>query len=145
MRIVLQRVSDASLRVDGRTLASIEVGLVALIGFWEGDTDEQIRFLADKVANLRIFPDREGKMNRSVRDVGGAVLAAPNFTLAADARKGRRPSFDRAMAPAEAAPAFDRFCDLLASLGVPLQRGVFGAHMLVSLTNDGPVTIILEA
>ena len=84
-------------------------------------------------------------MNRSVRDVAGAVLAVPNFTLAADARKGRRPSFDRAMPPSEAAPAFERFCDLLASHGVPVTRGVFGAHMLVSLTNDGPVTIILEA
>ncbi len=145
MRIVLQRVTDASLRIDGQTRACIETGLVALVGFWKGDTDDQIRFLADKVANLRIFPDQHGRMNHSVRDIDGAVLAVPNFTLAADARKGRRPSFDHAMPPDEAAPAFERFCDLLASHGVGLQRGVFGAHMLIHLTNDGPVTIILEA
>ncbi len=145
MRIVLQRVTRAAVRVDGRTVAEIPQGLAALIGFCQGDTDTQIRYLADKVAHLRIFADDAGRMHRSVRDVGGAVLAIPNFTLAADTRKGRRPSFDPAMPPPEAESAFDRFCDLLAACDVPVARGVFGAHMQVVLANDGPVTLILES
>jgi D-aminoacyl-tRNA deacylase len=145
MRLVLQRVSSASVVIDGATRAQIGRGLLVLAGLEEGDTDAELEWAAAKLAEIRIFEDEQGKMNLSVRDVGGEVLLVPNFTLAGDARKGRRPSFDRAMKPDAAAPAFERFAAMVAARGVGVQVGVFRAHMAVSLVNDGPVTIVLDS
>lgn len=145
MKLVIQRVSSASVTVDGAVRASIDRGLLVLAGLTDTDADADLEWCAGKVAELRIFEDEQGKMNRSVAEVGGAVLLVPNFTLAGDARKGRRPSFDRAMKPELAAPAFDRFAAMVAARGVPVQTGVFRAHMNVSLVNDGPVTILLDS
>jgi D-tyrosyl-tRNA(Tyr) deacylase len=145
MKLVIQRVASASVTVDGAVRASIDRGLLVLAGLTDTDADADLEWCAGKVAELRIFEDEQGKMNRSVAEVGGAVLLVPNFTLAGDARKGRRPSFDRAMKPELAAPAFDRFAAMVAARGVPVQTGVFRAHMNVSLVNDGPVTILLDS
>jgi D-tyrosyl-tRNA(Tyr) deacylase len=131
--------------VDGRTIAQIDRGLMILLGIGPDDTEVQARFLADKVANLRIFEDDQGKMNLSVRDVGGQAIVVSQFTLYADTRKGRRPSFTDAALPDVARPLVDHFAALLNQLRVPTQTGEFGAHMLVEIANDGPVTIWLEA
>jgi D-tyrosyl-tRNA(Tyr) deacylase len=131
--------------VDGRAVATIERGLLVLGGLEATDTPAEVAWLADKLANLRIFEDAAEKMNFSVKDVGGTVLLVPNFTVAGDARKGRRPSFDGAMRPEQAEPMFGELAKAVAAQGVPVQTGVFRAHMLVSLTNDGPVTILLES
>ena len=145
MRIVLQRVKEASVTVDGDRISSIGHGLLLLVGVAQGDGESEADWLADKVAGLRIMGDEEGKMNRSVRDVGGAVLAVSQFTLLADTRKGKRPSFVGAAPPEEAARLFDYFCERLRATGVyPVQTGRFGAMMDVALVNDGPVTIVLE-
>jgi D-tyrosyl-tRNA(Tyr) deacylase len=144
MRTVIQRVAHASVAVGGRTVAQIGPGVVILLGIGAGDGEEQARFLAEKIANLRIFEDEGGKINRSLLDVGGAAILVSQFTLYADTRKGRRPSFTDAAPPEIASPLVDRFAGLLRELGVPVQTGEFGAHMLVELANDGPVTIILE-
>ena len=144
MRIVLQRVSQARVSVGGQTIAQIGPGLVLLVGVAPDDQPEQARYLAEKIAHLRIFEDHEGKMNRSLLDVGGEAIVVSQFTLYGDTRKGRRPSFTGAAQPEIARPLVDRFADYLSHLGIPTQSGEFGAHMLVELTNDGPVTIILE-
>ena len=143
MRILLQRVAHARVSVDGRTVAEIGPGLALLVGVGQGDEEGQARFLAEKVANLRIFEDEGGKMNRSILDAGGDALVVSQFTLYADTRKGRRPSFTAAAAPVEAAALVERFAGLLAAQGISTQMGEFGAHMLVEIANDGPVTIWL--
>jgi D-tyrosyl-tRNA(Tyr) deacylase len=144
VRILLQRVRRAAVRVAGRSVAEIGLGMVILVGIGPGDGDEQARTLAEKVANLRIFEDEAGKFNRSLLDVGGQAIVVSQFTLYADTRKGRRPSFTDAALPEQAAPLVERFADLLRQQGVPTQTGEFGAHMLVEIENDGPVTIWLE-
>jgi D-aminoacyl-tRNA deacylase len=144
VRILLQRVRRAAVRVAGRSVAEIGLGMVILVGIGPGDGDEQARTLAEKVANLRIFEDEAGKFNRSLLDVGGQAMVVSQFTLYADTRKGRRPSFTDAAPPEQAAPLVARFAELLRQEGVPTQTGEFGAHMLVEIENDGPVTIWLE-
>lgn len=144
MRILLQRVTHASVTVDDRTVAAIGPGLVVLLGIGQGDTEEQARFLADKTAELRIFEDAGSKFNLSLLDVHGEALVVSQFTLYGDARKGRRPSFSDAAHPEIAAPLVDEFCAHLRARGIATQSGVFAAHMLVEIANDGPVTIWLE-
>ncbi len=145
MRLVLQRVRSGRVLVAGHILAEIGSGLVILLGIGPADGEVQTRSLVEKIANLRIFEDEQGKMNRSVLDVGGQALVVSQFTLYADTRKGRRPSFTGAALPEVAHPLVERFAELLRQLGVPTQTGEFGAHMLVEIYNDGPVTIWLEA
>jgi D-aminoacyl-tRNA deacylase len=145
LRIVLQRVREASVTVAGERISSIGPGLLLLVGVAQGDGEPQADWLAEKIAGLRIMADEEGKMNRSVKDAGGAVLAVSQFTLLADTRKGRRPSFVGAAAPEKAVCLFDYFCARLRATGVNrVDKGRFGAMMDVSLINDGPVTIVLE-
>ncbi|MCB9698762.1 MAG: D-tyrosyl-tRNA(Tyr) deacylase [Alphaproteobacteria bacterium] len=145
MRAVLQRVQRASVAVGGETVGAVGHGLLVLLGVAPTDGPEQVRWMCDKIVGLRIFADDEGKMNRSVLDVGGGVLAVSQFTLFGDARKGRRPSFVSAAPPELAEPLYGSFCKALEAAGVrPVGRGVFGAHMEVSLVNDGPVTLILD-
>ncbi len=144
MRILLQRVSQARVSVDDRVIAEIGPGLMLLVGVGPTDGEDQARYLANKVANLRIFEDQDGKMNRSLREVGGSAIVVSQFTLYADTRKGRRPSFTDSAPPSIAEPLVERFAVLLEELGVPTRRGEFGAHMLVEIANDGPVTIFLE-
>lgn len=144
MRIVLQRVSRARVTVEGRTTGEIGAGLLLLVGFTEGDGEEALVWMADKVVGLRIFRDEEGKMNRSVEEAGGALLVVSQFTLYGDARKGRRPSFVEAARPEAAIPLYERFLHLLRATGRPVQTGEFGAMMDVELVNDGPVTLVLE-
>lgn len=144
MRAVVQRVTRGAVSVDGRRLGEIGLGLVILLGVAPEDTEANAQALARKIAALRIFGDEQGKMNLSVRDVGGSALVISQFTLFADTRKGNRPSFVGAAPPELAQPLCDRFVALLAAEGVPAQTGEFGAHMLVELANDGPVTILLE-
>ena len=145
MRLVLQRVSKGSVSVDGTTVASIQQGLVILLGIAPGDSETHARTLAEKVVHLRIFEDDQGKMNRSLLDIGGEAIVVSQFTLYADTRKGRRPSFTGAALPDTARPLVECFASYLRELGVPTQTGEFAAHMLVEIANDGPVTIILEA
>ena len=145
MRVVLQRVKSASVTVDGERISEIGQGLLLLVGVAGGDGEEEADWLADKVAGLRIMGDVEKKMNLSVRDVGGEILAVSQFTLLADTRKGKRPSFVRAAPPDEAEKLFDYFCERLREAGAgPVKTGSFGAMMDVALVNDGPVTIVLE-
>ncbi len=145
MRVILQRVSEARVRVAGQTVGEIATGWLALVGIAPTDTPKDLRWMADKIAQLRCFPDDDGKMNRSVLEVNGAVLAVSNFTLYADAAKGRRPSFIAAARPEVAAPLFEQFLNELRLFGLPVQSGVFGADMQVELVNDGPITISLES
>jgi D-aminoacyl-tRNA deacylase len=145
LRVVLQRVKAASVTVAGEKLSNIGPGLLLLVGVANGDGEPEADWLAEKIAGLRIMADEEGKMNLSVRDTGGAVLAVSQFTLLADTRKGKRPSFVRAAPPDEAARLFDYFCQRLRTAGVSMvETGRFGAMMDVHLVNDGPVTIVLE-
>jgi D-tyrosyl-tRNA(Tyr) deacylase len=144
MRMVIQRVSRAEVRVGGETVSRIGAGLVALVGLERGDGEEQLERAAQRLATLRIFSDDDGRMNRGLDEVGGAVLAVSQFTLAGSIRKGRRPSFDHAMPGNLAAPLFERLLDLLRARGVHVETGVFGALMDVDLVNDGPVTLIWE-
>jgi D-aminoacyl-tRNA deacylase len=144
MRALLQRVKSGKVTVDDQIMAEIEHGLVILVGIGRGDTEEQAGYLAEKIASLRIFEDAAGKFNRSILELGGAAIVVSQFTLYADTRKGRRPSFTEAAAPETASALVDQFANRLRELGVPTQSGVFGAHMLVEIENDGPVTIWLE-
>ncbi|HEX8990092.1 MAG TPA: D-aminoacyl-tRNA deacylase [Anaerolineales bacterium] len=144
MRVLLQRVSRASVTVDGQVISKIGAGLLILVGIGHGDGEPQAEFLAEKVANLRIFEDSRGKTNLSILDRQGEAMVVSQFTLYADARKGRRPSFTDAAPPEVAEPLVERFAALLQSHGVPTQTGKFGAHMEVEIHNDGPVTVWLE-
>jgi D-tyrosyl-tRNA(Tyr) deacylase len=145
MKCVVQRVSRAAVVVAGETVGSIERGMLVLVCVMEGDGESEARSLAEKIAHFRFFQDGQGKMNRSVLDLGLAALVVSQFTLAADGRAGRRPSFDLAAAPAEARVLCDVFVEALRALGVSVQTGRFGAHMDVELVNDGPVTFVLES
>lgn len=143
MRVVAQRVARAAVEVGGRTVGEIGRGLLLLVGIEKGDGEPEIAFMADKVLNLRIFPDDKDKMNLSVRDIRGRILSVSQFTLAARNKRGRRPDFTNAEEPGRAAALYDRFNSMLAA-AVPVATGVFGAMMDVSSVNSGPVTIILE-
>lgn len=144
MRAVIQRVRQASVTVNGQIVGKIGKGLVILVGVGNNDAPAHANLLAEKIANLRIFEDTAGKMNLSLLEVKGEALVVSQFTLYADTRKGRRPSFTAAALPEVAAPLVDHFCQRLASLGVPVSTGVFGAMMLVEIHNDGPVTIVMD-
>jgi D-tyrosyl-tRNA(Tyr) deacylase len=144
MRVVLQRVTHASVLVDDRLVGEVGHGYCLLVGFTEGDTAEEVRWMADKVAGLRVFGDEEGKMNRALMDVGGGVLVVSQFTLYGDTAKGRRPSFVRAARPEVAIPLYQRFVDELRQRGLTVATGEFGAMMRVTIENDGPVTLLLE-
>jgi D-aminoacyl-tRNA deacylase len=145
MRALLQRVSRASVTVDEKVVGQIGYGLLILLGVGQGDSEVQVKALADKIVYLRIFGDGEGKMNRSLLDIGGEVLLISQFTLYADTRKGRRPSFTDAAPPAIAEPLVERFKDALVFYGLTVESGVFGAYMEVELLNTGPVTIWLDS
>jgi len=144
MRIVLQRVARARVTVKNELVAAIGRGLLLLVGVGREDDDEKMSWLAEKCVNLRVFPDEENRMNRSVLDIGGEILAVSQFTLYGDTRRGRRPSFVEAAPPPEAEKLFDRFVGLIGGFDVAVKKGVFGAMMDVELVNDGPVTITLE-
>ncbi len=144
MRAVLQRVSAGKVQVRDQVVAQIGLGLVVLLGVGPGDTRADAQELAEKVVNLRIFQDEQGKMNLSCLDVNGEIIVVSQFTLYADTRRGRRPSFIEAAPPNLAEPLFDYFCELLNGMGVAAQKGIFGEHMVVDIQNDGPVTIVLE-
>jgi D-tyrosyl-tRNA(Tyr) deacylase len=145
MRALLQRVSHASVTVDEKIVGQIGQGLLVLLGVGQNDSEAQVKTLADKIVYLRIFGDEEGKMNRSLLDIGGEVLVVSQFTLYADIRKGRRPSFIDAAPPALAEPLVERFKAAIASYGVKVEDGIFGAYMQVELLNDGPVTIWMDS
>jgi len=145
MRVVIQRVTSASVRVENRVAGEIGAGLLVLVGVAEQDGDVEADRLAGKVARLRIFENADGRFDRSLLDTGGAALAVSQFTLIADTDKGNRPSFTAAAEPGEAERLYERFCASLRDLGVQVRTGVFGARMEVELVNDGPVTIVLEA
>ena len=145
MRVFLQRVEQASVAVDGREVAATGRGLLALVGVTHADTAETAAVLAAKVVKLRVFGDDRGLMNRSLAEVGGELLAVPQFTLYADTRHGNRPSFTDAAPPAQGEELFEAFVAAVRAAGVPVVTGMFGAHMHVTLVNDGPVTILLEA
>jgi D-tyrosyl-tRNA(Tyr) deacylase len=145
MRAVIQRVTQGQVIIEQRTVASIEDGLVILLGIEKEDTQEKADYLIRKIANMRIFSDSEGKMNLSVKDINGGAIVVSQFTLMADTRKGNRPSFFKAAPPDLASPLVDYFIEGLEKEGVPTQSGEFAAHMLVNIHNDGPVTILIEA
>jgi len=145
VRVLLQRVEQASVTVEGRDVAAVGPGFLALVGVGPGDSPATAAWLAAKVAALRVFDDGEGHMNLSLRDTGGEVLAVSQFTLYADTRKGNRPGFSGAAPPAQAEELYEAFVAALRAAGLPVATGVFGAHMRVALVNDGPVTILLEA
>lgn len=145
MRAVIQRVEKASVSVEGEIKGQIGAGFLVLIGVEEGDGDADFKYIADKVPNLRVFEDEQGKMNRSLLDVGGEVLAVSQFTLLGDARGGRRPSFIAAARPETADPMYERLVAEWRARGIRVETGVFGAHMKVALVNDGPVTILLDS
>ncbi len=145
MRALVQRVSRAQVVIDGAVAGSIGAGLVTLLGVTHADTVQQSRWLAEKIAGLRIFPDDAGKMNRDLIAVGGAMLIISQFTLYGDCRKGKRPSFIEAAPPELAIPLYEQFINDVKGLGVPVATGVFGADMKVELVNDGPVTLMLES
>jgi len=144
MRAVVQRVSAARVDVEGDTVGAIDGGLAVLVCAMEGDDRPEAELLAQKLAKLRIFRDEAGRMNRSILDAGGAVLAISQFTLAADTRNGNRPGFSSAAPPEQGELLFDHFCECLADLGLTVETGLFGAHMDVHIVNDGPVTIWLD-
>jgi D-tyrosyl-tRNA(Tyr) deacylase len=144
MRAVLQRVSRASVTVEGRVVGSIDAGWLVLLGVGRGDTPREAAWLATKVAGLRGFADAEGRFDLDVASAGGSVLVVSQFTLLADCRKGRRPGFTDAAPPIEAAGLYEHFCDEMIALGLRVERGVFQAHMDVALVNDGPVTFVID-
>ena len=144
MRVLIQRVTRARVLVENQLRGEIAHGLVLLIGIHPDDDENALRFCAEKCAHLRIFADEAGKMNRSVLDVGGSILAISQFTLYGDCRKGRRPSFDKAAPPEQAAVLCERFANLLEEQGLEVAQGEFGAHMMVEINNDGPVSLMVE-
>ena len=145
MRAVVQRVTSSKVSVDGKTVGEIGKGFNVLLGVVEGDTDEQAILLAGKIARLRVFEDENGKMNLSVNDVGGEILAISQFTLCADCKKGNRPSYIKAAKPEKAIPLFEYFKSEIGKSGLKIESGIFGADMKVSLLNDGPVTLVLDS
>ncbi|MBE5802310.1 MAG: D-tyrosyl-tRNA(Tyr) deacylase [Clostridiales bacterium] len=145
MRAVVQRVKESSVTIDGQVVGKCGQGLMVLIGVEVGDTDKDLAYLADKVPNLRIFEDDAGKMNRSLLDIGGQILAISQFTLLGDARGGRRPSFITAARPDTAVPLYEALVEKWRGMGIHVETGVFGADMQVALINDGPVTILLDS
>lgn len=145
MRAVVQRVSEASVTVDGKEKGSIEKGLLVFAGIVKDDDEKDGQYIASKIAGLRIFEDREGKMNLSVREVGGEILLVSQFTLAGDARKGRRPSFEKAMRPETASLLFEKLVKMVENEGLTVATGQFQAHMEIKLINDGPVTLLLDS
>lgn len=145
MRAVLQRVRSASVTVDGETIASITQGLVVLLGVAKGDSEADVAYMADKLPHLRIFPDEAGKMNRSIVEVKGELLMVSQFTLLGDTHRGRRPGFDAAAPPETAQRLYESVAHAVREQGVPVQTGKFGASMIVTLENDGPVTFILDS
>lgn len=145
MKSVIQRVSQARVEVEGKTVGAIEKGLLVLLGVERGDTAKDVDWLAEKIVNLRVFEDKAGKMNLSLLDIKGEMLAVSQFTLAGNCDKGRRPSFDSAAPPQEANTLYGYFVSKVWEMGIPVQTGIFQADMKVSLTNDGPVTFILES
>lgn len=144
MRAVIQRVSRAKLSVDGEVTGEIGRGLVVLAGFRDEDTDAELQWMAQRIVGLRVFPDEDGNLNRSLHKIGGDMMVVPNFTLYGDCRKGRRPSFTQAAGPEAASLLYDRFVAGLRGSGLHLVAGSFGSHMHVDLVNDGPVTLIIE-
>lgn len=145
MRAVVQRVTSASVVVEGRTVGAIDEGLLILLGVSRADTSKDVAYTAEKIANLRIFEDDAGKMNQSLLNMGGSALVVSQFTLYGDVRKGRRPSFDGAAPPAMANALYEEFVEAMKDLGLTVATGIFQADMKVSLTNDGPVTIIVDS
>jgi len=145
MKVILQRVTRASVSIDGEMITQIKRGLVALVGIARGDTESDASYLVEKTINLRIFPDKEDKLNLSLLDIDGELLAVSQFTLLADTRKGRRPSFIQAAQPDEAEVLFEQFVGLTQAKGLKVETGRFQQHMLVEIQNDGPVTIILDS
>lgn len=145
MKVVIQRSLEAKVTVNGEVTGQIDKGLVLLVGITHEDTEEDVRYVAEKVANLRLFEDETGKMNLSIFEAGGSILSVSQFTLYGDTRKGRRPSFSEAAKPDIAKPLWDLFNEELRKLNLHVETGVFGAMMDVSLTNDGPVTLIVES
>ena len=145
MRAVIQRVSAASVTVEGAVVGQIGRGLLVLLGVGQADAEREAELFAEKIANMRIFPDDAGRFNRSLLDIGGAALVVSQFTLYADTRRGRRPSFTDAAPPELAAPLVELFAAALRRRAIVVANGVFGAHMLVALENDGPVTIVLDS
>ena len=146
MRAVIQRVLEASVEIEGRTVSRIGCGLLVLLGVEDGDTFEDVSWLSGKVAKLRIFADPEGKMNHSVTDTDGEIIVVSQFTLHASTKKGNRPSFLKSAAPAVSEPLYEQFCAALErETGKPVGRGIFGADMKVALVNDGPVTILIDS
>lgn len=145
MRVLVQRSLNSSVTVDNKIIGAIDHGLVLLVGFTEGDVEEDISYLAKKVVNLRIFDDENGVMNKSLLDIKGSILSISQFTLYGDARKGNRPSYIKALNGTKASPLYDMFNQKLREYGVKVETGIFGADMKVNISNDGPVTIILES
>ena len=144
MKVVIQRVKNASVKVDEKVVGEIEKGFLVLIGIKVGDTKQQADYLVKKVCNLRVFEDQKGKMNLNLKDAGGKLLIVSQFTLYGDCSDGNRPSFSEAARPDEAIPLYEYFCDECSKNGIEVQKGIFGADMKVELLNDGPVTIIIE-
>ena len=145
MKAVIQRVTRASVEVDGKIVGQIRAGLVVLLGVAKGDTESDLAYLAEKIPALRIFSDEAGKMNRSLAEIGGGVLAISQFTLLGDTKKGRRPGFDQAADPDAAKRLYEQFVERLRQTDLTVETGVFGAHMKVELVNDGPVTFVLDS
>lgn len=145
MRLVVQRVLEASVTVDGEELGRVSRGFMVLCGVEDGDTQEDVRYCVEKTVHLRVFEDEQGKMNRDILDAGGAVLAISQFTLHGDVRHGRRPSFIRAARPETAVPLYDAYCEGLREAGLRVETGRFGADMKVALINDGPVTLLVDS
>ena len=145
MRLVIQRVLESSVRVDGSIVGQIGQGFLVLCGVEDGDTQDDVKYCVDKTVNLRIFEDDAGKMNRSILDVGGEILAVSQFTLQGDVRHGRRPSFIKAARPETAIPLYEAYCEGVRQAGVHVEKGIFQADMKVSLINDGPVTLLVDS